>query len=31
VVAADPLRNGSVEVEVCSPCFVDAAGERMHG
>jgi methylglutamate dehydrogenase subunit C len=31
VVAADPLRNSSVEAEVCPPCFVDPAGERMHG
>ncbi len=31
VVAVDPLRNGSVEVEVCAPCFVDPARERMHG
>ena len=31
VAAADPLRNGNVEVEVCSPCFVDPAGEWMHG
>ncbi len=31
VAAADPLRNGNVELEVCSPCFVDPAGEWMHG
>jgi glycine cleavage system aminomethyltransferase T len=31
VVAADPVRSGNVEVEVCSPCFLDPAGERMHG
>ena len=24
----DPVRNGSVELEVCPPCFVDPAGER---
>jgi methylglutamate dehydrogenase subunit C len=31
VIAADPVRDGNVEVEVCSPCFVDPKGERMHG
>jgi methylglutamate dehydrogenase subunit C len=31
VIAADPVRSDSVELEVCSPCFVDPAGERMHG
>jgi methylglutamate dehydrogenase subunit C len=31
VIAADPLRNNSFEVEVCPPCFIDPAGERMHG
>ena len=29
VVAADPLRNDSVEVEIVSPHFVDPEGERM--
>jgi len=27
--AADPLRGGDVMVEVCPPCFIDAAGERL--
>ena len=31
VRAVDPVRNGDVEVEVCAPCFVDPAGERLHG
>jgi sarcosine oxidase subunit alpha len=31
VIAADPLRNSNLEVEVCAPCFVDPAGARMHG
>jgi methylglutamate dehydrogenase subunit C len=30
VVAADPLHHSNVELEVCSPCFVDPAGTRMH-
>jgi heterotetrameric sarcosine oxidase alpha subunit len=30
VIAADPVRNDSIHVEVCPPCFVDPAGERMH-
>jgi methylglutamate dehydrogenase subunit C len=30
VIAADPVRNNCIEVEVCAPCFVDPAGERMH-
>jgi methylglutamate dehydrogenase subunit C len=30
VVAADPLHNERIELEVCAPCFVDPAGERMH-
>jgi sarcosine oxidase subunit alpha len=30
VIAADPLRHSTVEVEVCSPCFVDPAGTRVH-
>jgi methylglutamate dehydrogenase subunit C len=29
VRAADPVRNGAVEVEVCSPCFIDPKGERL--
>ena len=29
--AYDPVRNGDVEVEVCSPVFVDPKGERLHG
>ena len=28
--AYDPVRNGDVEVEVCSPAFVDPQGERLH-
>jgi methylglutamate dehydrogenase subunit C len=31
VWAADPVRNGMVEVEVCAPCFIDPSGERLHG
>ena len=31
VRAYDPVRNGDVEVEVCSPVFVDPQGERLHG
>ena len=27
--AVDPVRNNTVEVEICSPCFVDPAGERL--
>ena len=29
VCAADPVRDNSFEVEVCAPCFVDPAGERL--
>jgi sarcosine oxidase subunit alpha len=29
VRAADPLRGGDVAVEVCPPCFIDPAGERL--
>ena len=29
--AYDPVRNGDVEVEICSPVFVDPQGERLHG
>jgi sarcosine oxidase subunit alpha len=31
VRAVDPVRNGDVEVEVCSPCFIDPQGERLRG
>jgi methylglutamate dehydrogenase subunit C len=31
VWAADPVRDGMVEVEVCAPCFVDPSGERLRG
>jgi heterotetrameric sarcosine oxidase alpha subunit len=27
--AADPVRNNTVEVEICAPCFVDPQGERL--
>ncbi len=30
IIAADPVRSDSVELEVCPPCFVDPAGERTH-
>lgn len=30
VRAVDPVRNGDVEVEICSPVFVDAPGARLH-
>jgi methylglutamate dehydrogenase subunit C len=30
VRAYDPVRNGDVEVEVCSPAFVDPQEERLH-
>ena len=29
--AADPVRNGMAEVEVCAPCFIDPFGERLRG
>ncbi|RWD26442.1 MAG: sarcosine oxidase subunit alpha family protein [Mesorhizobium sp.] len=29
--ALDPVRNGDVEVEVCSPVFFDPEGSRLHG
>jgi sarcosine oxidase subunit alpha len=29
VVAVDPVRNNTVEVEVCAPCFIDSPGERL--
>ena len=31
VRAYDPVRNGDVEAEVCSPVFVDPEGARLHG
>jgi methylglutamate dehydrogenase subunit C len=31
VRAYDPVRDGDVEVEVCSPVFIDPQGERLHG
>jgi sarcosine oxidase subunit alpha len=31
VRALDPVRGGDVEVEICSPVFVDPAGERLRG
>jgi heterotetrameric sarcosine oxidase alpha subunit len=31
IVAVDPVRNGRVEIVVCSACFVDPKGERLHG
>jgi sarcosine oxidase subunit alpha len=31
VVAADPVRQGNVEVEIVSPHMFDPEGERMHG
>jgi len=31
VRAFDPVRGGEVAVEICSPSFVDAAGERFRG
>jgi sarcosine oxidase subunit alpha len=30
VRAYDPVRNGDVEVQVCSPAFVDPHGKRLH-
>ena len=29
ILAIDPVRDADVEVEVCSPCFVDPSGERL--
>ncbi|WP_460451119.1 sarcosine oxidase subunit alpha family protein [Alsobacter sp. SYSU BS001988] len=29
--AYDPVRNGDVEVEICSPVFFDPEGTRLHG
>ena len=31
VIAADPMRDGNIEVEIVSPHMVDPSGERMHG
>jgi sarcosine oxidase subunit alpha len=31
VRAYDPVRNGDVEVEICSPVFFDPAGARLNG
>ncbi len=31
VIAADPVRNGDVAVEIVSPHMVDPEGKRMHG
>jgi heterotetrameric sarcosine oxidase alpha subunit len=31
VRAYDPVRNGDVVVEICSPVFVDLEGARLHG
>jgi heterotetrameric sarcosine oxidase alpha subunit len=30
VIAADPVRERFVEVEVCAPCFIDPEGARLH-
>jgi sarcosine oxidase subunit alpha len=27
--AADPVRENTIELEVCSPCFIDPTGERL--
>jgi sarcosine oxidase subunit alpha len=31
VRAYDPVRNGDIEVEICSPVFLDPEGTRLHG
>lgn len=31
VRAYDPVRNGDIEVEICSPVFLDPEGARIHG
>jgi sarcosine oxidase subunit alpha len=31
VRAYDPIRNGDIEVEICSPVFIDPEGARLHG
>jgi sarcosine oxidase subunit alpha len=30
MLAADPVRNAVVDVEICRPCFVDPEGARLH-
>jgi len=30
VIAADPVRERFVEVEICAPCFIDPEGARLH-
>jgi sarcosine oxidase subunit alpha len=29
--AVDPVRDGDIEVEICSACFIDPEGTRLHG
>jgi methylglutamate dehydrogenase subunit C len=29
MLAADPLRGGAIEVEICRPCFIDPEGKRL--
>ncbi|MGY8667856.1 sarcosine oxidase subunit alpha family protein [Bradyrhizobium sp. UFLA05-109] len=29
--AVDPVRSGDIEVEICSPVFLDPEGDRLHG
>ncbi len=31
VIVHDPVRDGDIEAEVCSPIFVDPEGARLHG
>lgn len=31
LIAASPVRNRFVEVEICRPCFVDPEGQRLRG
>ena len=31
VRAYDPVRGGDIEVEICSPVFIDPQGERLRG
>lgn len=31
VRAVDPVRSGDIEVEICSPVFIDPEGARLHG
>jgi sarcosine oxidase subunit alpha len=28
--AVDPVRDGDIEVEICSPVFLDPEGARLH-